>query len=88
MDNQELQELEKIPGVGKTIAGDFFDIGIKKVKNLKNKNPEKLYKQICKKRGVKVDKCMLYVCRSSIYFANHKKHNQRKLKWWNWKNKK
>lgn len=79
--------LQTIPGVGKTIAGDFCDIGIKKVEDLKGKNPEKLYLQICAKQGIQVDRCVLYVCRSSVYFANHKKYNPEKLKWWNWKDK-
>ena len=88
MDNTP-KNLQTIPGVGKTIAGDFCGIGIKKVEDLKGKNPEKLYSQICDKRGVKVDKCMLFVCRSSVYFAETKKtkQNPEKLKWWNWKDK-
>ena len=86
MDNK-LKNLQTIPGIGKTIARDFCDIGIKKVSDLKGKDPEKLYSQICAKKGEQVDKCMCYVCRSSVYFAQHKKHNPEKLKWWNWKDK-
>ncbi|MCK5475272.1 MAG: Pathogenicity locus [Candidatus Pacebacteria bacterium] len=81
----QLKNLQTIPGVGKSIAEDFYDIGIKKVSDLEGKDPEKLYLQICTKKGEQVDKCMCYVCRSSVYFAQHKKHDTEKLKWWNWK---
>ena len=79
------QNLETIPGVGKSIAGDFRNIGIKKVSDLKQKDPEELYDKICKYQRKKVDRCMLYVCRSSVYFAKTKNPTPEKLKWWNWK---
>lgn len=85
MDKQQLKKLQIIPGVGKKLSQVFFDIGIKKVEDLKNKDPKKLYEKICTHKGEKVDPCVLYVCRSSVYFAKNKKHDPEKLKWWNWK---
>ena len=83
--NQQFKELQKIPGVGKVIAEIFWNIGVKKISDFKNKNPEKLYSKICAYKKCVVDPCVLYVCRSSVYFAKKKKHNPEKLKWWNWK---
>lgn len=40
--NQQLKELQKISGVGKVIAEIFWNVGVKKIADLKNKNPEKL----------------------------------------------
>ena len=82
---QQLKKLQQIPGVGKSISQDFWDVGIKKITDLKNQNPEDLYLKICAKQGQQIDRCLLYVCRSSIYYASHKKHDPEKLKWWNWK---
>lgn len=82
---KELQKLQKIPGVGKVIAEVFWNVGVKNISDLKKKNPEKLYSKICASKKCVVDRCVLYVCRSSVYFAEHKKHNPEKLKWWNWK---
>ena len=79
------EKLETIPGVGKAIARSFRDIGIEKVSDLKDKNPEVLYEKLCIQQGIRVDKCMLYVCRSSVYFAKTENPNPEKLKWWNWK---
>lgn len=86
MDNT-LKKLQIIPGVGPSIAQDFWNIGVKKVSDLKGKNPEKLYLQICAKQGCRIDRCVLYVCRSSVYFAENKNPDPEKLKWWNWKDK-
>ena len=87
MDNT-LKKLQTIPGVGSKLSKELFDIGIKNVSDLKGKDPEELYFKICDKQGYQVDSCVLYVCRSSVYFAEHKKHNPEKLKWWNWKDNK
>lgn len=80
--------LESIPGVGKSIARDLRDIGIDRPSCLKNKNPELLYEKLCDLRGVHIDRCVLYVFRSAVYYTSHKKRDSEKLKWWNWKDKK
>ena len=82
---KSLKELQVIPGVGPSIAKDLLDLGIMSVSELKEKDPEKLYLQLCKLRKTKIDRCVLYVFREAVYFASHKKHNPEKLKWWNWK---
>ena len=84
MDNTQ-KKLQIIPGVGPKLSKEFSDIGIKQVSDLKGKDPEELYFRICAKQGTQVDRCALYVCRSSVYFAENKNHNLEKLKWWNWK---
>jgi hypothetical protein len=84
----ELKELMVIPGVGKSIARDLIGIGIHKVADLKNKDPEILYNKSNIKKGVVQDRCLLYVFRCAVYFAETKKPNPEKLKWWNWKDKK
>ena len=82
------KKLQEIPGVGLKLSERFSEIGIKNVSDLKGKNPENLYSKICNEQGYDVDRCVLYVCRSSVYFAENKKSNPEKLKWWNWKDKK
>lgn len=78
-------ELQRIPGVGVSIAQDLIDLGIYHVCDLKSKSPEKLYTQLNTLRGVKVDRCMLYVFRCAVYFAETENPEAEKLKWWNWK---
>lgn len=81
------ENLQMIPGVGKSIAEDLTQIGMRSVSCLKNENPQKLYDKMCRKQGVKIDRCMLYVLRCAVYYASNKTHDQEKLKWWNWKDK-
>jgi len=82
---KELRELRKIPGVGKKISEDLWRLGIKKISDLKRKNPDRLYAEIFRKQGYRVDRCMLYVFRCAVYYAKHKSHDPLKLRWWNWK---
>ena len=81
------QSLRAIPGIGPKLAQKFHDIGIKRISDLKGKKPEELYSQICAKHGIHVDRCVLYVCRSSVYFAETENPDPEKLKWWYWKEK-
>ncbi|NYZ60770.1 helix-hairpin-helix domain-containing protein [Candidatus Micrarchaeota archaeon] len=82
-----LLELRKIPGVGESIAGDLWDLGIRSAKDLRGKNPEKMYSKLCALSGKKIDRCMLYVLRCAVHYASRKRHKPDLLKWWNWKDK-
>jgi hypothetical protein len=81
-------DLTQIPYVGNSIENHFKSIGITKISDLKGKNPDELYSKICATKGHQIDRCLLYVCRSSVYFAENKNPDPEKTKWWHWKNKK
>jgi hypothetical protein len=87
---QAIKKLKEIPGVGISIANDLWDIGITSVDELKGRNPESLYNLSNKNAGIVQDRCLLYVFRCAVYYANtpNKKQNPEKLKWWNWKDTK
>lgn len=82
-----LTAFRQIPGVGKTIAEDFWDIGLRSLDDLKNADPEILYERLCKVQNTRVDRCMLYVFRCAVYFASTTNHDPELLKWWNWKDR-
>ena len=86
--NKILKELQSIPSIGKACSLDLWNIGIRKVSDLKGKSPEKLYKKLNEVTGATHDICMLYTFRCAVYYATEKKHNKEKLKWWYWKDKK
>ena len=46
MESSSLQELEQIPGVGKTIARDMQNIGIHSIDALKDRQAEQLYDRL------------------------------------------
>ncbi len=70
-----MNPLTTIPGVGKSIAADLNGIGVYRVEELKGKDPEKLYQQLCKKQGVRLDPCVLYTMRCAVYFASNNVHD-------------
>lgn len=78
-------DLQTVPGVGKSIAEDLRNIGILTVADLKGKDPEKLYDLSNRFVGKAQDRCLLYVFRCAVYFAENKNPDPEKLKWWNWK---
>jgi hypothetical protein len=78
-------DLTSIPGVGPKIAQNLRLIGVHRVRDLRNADPEKLYRKLERTLGEHVDRCGLYVFRAAVYFASHRTHDPARLKWWNWK---
>lgn len=81
-------ELLDIPNIGVAIKKDLESIGITSVEMLKTSNPDDLYDRVCKMKGFKEDRCLLYVFRMAIYYVNNENHDKEKLKWWYWKDDK
>lgn len=74
--DQSIKELKAIPGVGISIATDLWNIGIKSVDDLAGKDPELLYEQSNDRVGQIQDRCLLYVFRCAVYFAETKKEER------------
>ena len=85
--SEKIKDLTAIPGVGKSIARDLVNIGINSVNDLKGKDADDLYAKSNHFAGCVQDRCLLYVFRCAIYFAETPKnmHDKERLKWWNWK---
>ena len=84
---QAIEDLRRIPGVDISTANGLWNIDITSVAQLKGKDPEKLYELSNKFAGMVQDRCLLYVFRCAVYFAETPvdKREPEKLKWWNWK---
>ena len=82
---ESIRELRTIPGVGASIAGDLWDLGIRRVDDLRGKDPERLYRRRCRQQGTAIDRCLLYVFRCAVYYADTPRPNPDRLLWWNWK---
>lgn len=80
-------DLQNIPGVGSNMEQHFFDIGIHTIDDLIGADPEELFLRDCSVKGLQDDRCVLYVFRLAVYYANNAVHEPEKLKWWNWKDK-
>lgn len=82
-----LKELRQIPGVGASIAQDMYDMGICSIDELKGRDPDELYSSLIALRGRYIDRCMLYVFRCAVYFADNPGLTKSSLKWWEFKDK-
>ena len=78
-------ELRTIPGVGPSLARDLRLLGIEKVADLRGRDPEQLYAELQERVGQHVDRCVLYVFRSSVYYAGQAQPELELTRWWNWK---
>lgn len=81
----QADELQGIPGVGPSLAGDLRLLGIETVADLRHHDPEQLYRELEERVGHHVDRCVLYVFRSSVYFAGQTQPELELTRWWNWK---
>ncbi len=80
-----LKDFRRIPGVGKSIAVDFWNLGLRSVDDLRGRDPQDLYADMEALAGRHVDRCMLYVFRCAVYFAETPDPDPQRLKWWSWK---
>lgn len=76
---------EIIPGVGPKMAVAMKDLGYSFVSDLRGKDPTEMYDRLRIATGGELDRCVLYVFRCAVYFAENEKHDPELLKWWNWK---
>ena len=77
--------LSRIPGIGPSLAADLYLLGIRDVTELRGRNPETLYAELCREVGAPVDRCVLYTFRCAVYYASTAAPEPAMLKWWNWK---
>jgi hypothetical protein len=82
-----LKELQRMPNIGPSIAIDLYDLGIRKIADLKRKNPQQMYDELMAQRGSYIDRCQLYVFRAAVYYAEHTEHDPALLPWWKWSDK-
>ncbi|CAN5872650.1 hypothetical protein BH23GEM9_BH23GEM9_07350 [soil metagenome] len=84
-DPSVLRALQVIPGVGKRVSLDLWNLGIRTADDLRDRDAEELYRRLCTLQQAHVDRCMLYTLRCAVYFASNDQHDPELLKWWNWK---
>lgn len=80
-------DLQAIPGVGPSTEVDLVDLGVRSVSDLRGRDPDGLYRDLCELRGERIDPCVKYVFRCAVYFASNEVHEPALLQWWNWKDR-
>src|SRR5205085_6177637 len=70
---------QAVPSIGPRFAHDLVSLGYYSLKDLKKKNPAKLYHQLEKSIGAWIDPCVEDQFRLIVYYANHRQANKN---WW------
>jgi len=78
-------ELTRLPGVGPSIAADLRSLGVRSIRDLARRDPERLYAALCRQTGVRQDPCVLYTFRCAVYAASEPGPDPELLMWWRWK---
>jgi hypothetical protein len=79
-----LKTFQQLPGIGKVVAEDLWNIGLRSIDDLKAYTPDELYQRLCDYQGTRVDRCMLYTLRCVAYAITTAEPDPPLLKWWNW----
>ena len=84
---KSLRAFRQLPGVGRVIAEDLWNLGLREMDELAGRDPEELYEAHNRYRGAVQDRCMLYVFRCAVYYARTPEEERMpdRLLWWNWK---
>ncbi len=80
-----LQQFQRLPGVGKSIAQDLWDLGYRSIDELKGDDPQQMYEALERLRNSHIDRCVLYVFRCIVYYVDTPNPDAHLLLWWNWK---
>ena len=80
-----VRDLRRCPGIGPSLARDLRSLGVASVDDLRGRDPERLYAELCALQGCAVDRCVLYAFRCAVYFAETPDPEPRLLQWWHWK---
>ena len=62
----ETRQLKDLRGIGKRMMGDFQQLGIQSVAQLKTKDPQRLYDRMCELTGTRQDPCVLDTFRCAV----------------------
>jgi len=77
-------DLRTIPGVGPATEGDLLALGIRRVADLRGRDPQELFDRLSALQGYQ-DRCVLYVFRCAVYFAETGGPDPALCRWWSWK---
>lgn len=80
-------ELTTLPGVGPSIAADLRALGVRSVRDIARRDPERLYARLNALTGTRQDPCVLYTFRCAVYAARSRRPRSTLLKWWAWKDR-
>ncbi len=80
----ENRELEDLVSVGPSTRDQLNSLGVRSVKDLARREPEALYRKLCRKTKQRVDPCVLDVYRAAVAQARNPALPDEQRVWWYW----
>lgn len=81
---QEVRQLRNLVSIGPAMLKDFERLGVRTVRELARRNPEKLYEQLCAVTRQRQDICCLDVFRAAVAQARNPRLPAGQKQWWYW----
>jgi hypothetical protein len=84
-DRAALADLQRLSGVGPSIAQDLVSLGFRRADDLRGQDPVKLYRRLERLTGSRQDPCVLDTFACAVWHAEHPRARPRP--WWEWSRK-
>ena len=81
------KQLEDLISVGPSIRADLEMLGVRSIRQLARRSPERLYEKLCEVTGQAQDPCVLDVFCAAVAQARNPRLPVEKCQWWYWSRK-
>jgi len=79
-----LRALQRLPGVGPSIAADLLSLGVRAPADLAGADPLDLFARLQARTGQRQDPCVLDVFRCAVQAASGEQTTPELSRWWTW----
>jgi pathogenicity locus Cdd1 protein len=80
----ETRQLRDVVSIGPAMLQDFELLGISSVAQLRRRSPQRMYKELCRLRGRRLDPCCLDVFVAAVEQAKDPQLPIEQRQWWYW----
>jgi len=80
----ETRQLKDLVSIGPAMLEDFESLGIHSVAQLKKRNPERMYRDLCRIRKQVIDPCCLDTFVAAVAQAKDPSLPIEQRQWWYW----
>ena len=80
----ETRQLKDLVSIGPAMLEDFELLGISSVAQLRRRNPQRMFRQLCRLRGESIDPCCLDTFAAAVAQAKEPNLPVEKRQWWYW----
>jgi pathogenicity locus Cdd1 protein len=80
----EVRQLKDLVSVGPAMLEDFELLGVKTVVQLRRRSPQRMYRNLCRLKGQRIDLCCLDAFVAAVAQAKDPHLPLEQRQWWYW----